>query len=67
MQAESDDGRRSTGNHGGPIEPGTPLFRMLQLVARRVAKKLLDKTGDCRPKKCCGNGSKSPNRDGQPM
>ena len=59
MQAGTDDGRGSASNHGGPIERGTPLFRMLQLVARRVAKKLLDRPGGSRPKKCRGNGSRS--------
>lgn len=30
--------------HPGPVEPDTSLFRMLQLVARRVAKRLRNKS-----------------------
>ena len=66
MRTKSNDTRSSAGSHGGPVEPGTPLFRMLRLIAGRVAKKLLDRPDGSRPTISRGRGNRSSKDEEQP-
>lgn len=48
MPSRTNDEQREKNYCRFPVQPKTPLFRMLQIIARQVAKKLVDTTSDNR-------------------